>query len=78
MKINYDKVADAMYIQVKKGKIHQTVEVSDFVIHDLDAKGKIIGIELLNASEQFSPKDLKKRASAGIPFSFTSAIPVTA
>ncbi len=78
MKANYDKVADAMYIEVKKGKIHKTVEVSDFVLHDLDAKGKILGIELLNASHQLSSEDLESTAENGIPLSFTSTTPLVA
>jgi uncharacterized protein YuzE len=50
MDLRYDKRADALYIELKKGKVEKTVEISDRVIHDLNKKGDILGIELLNVS----------------------------
>ena len=59
MKITYDKEADAMYLYLQSGKkVARTVELADLLTADLDARGKVIGIEVLCASKQFG-----KRAS---------------
>ena len=76
MKVTYDKVADAMYIQIKPGKINSTVEISNTVIHDLDKKGNVLGIEILNASHQISTKDLESGIQNGIPLNIISATPL--
>ena len=52
MKFNYDKVADAIYLAINRGKIKKTIEMNDGVILDVGTKGKIIGIEILNFSYQ--------------------------
>jgi uncharacterized protein YuzE len=75
MNVTYDKVADAVYIQIKKGKIEKTVEVSGIVMHDLDKKGNVLGIELLSASTQLSAKELENSAEGGIPLSVIQATP---
>lgn len=78
MKINYDKSANAVYIQIKKGKISKTVEVSKSVVHDIDKDGNVLGIEILNASKLFSLKDLENNVIAGIPLNITYSTPVSA
>jgi uncharacterized protein YuzE len=50
MKINYDKTADAVYISIRKGAVKKTVSLAKLVNADLDKKGKVLGIEILNAS----------------------------
>ncbi len=52
MKINYDKIADAIYMTLRKGKVAKTVELEDRLIVDVDKKGNILGIELLDAGNQ--------------------------
>lgn len=42
---------DSAYINVSKGKIHHTHEVNDNIMIDVTKSGKLIGIEILNASE---------------------------
>lgn len=78
MKINYDKTANAVYIQIKKGKISKTIEVSKSVVHDVDSSGNILGIEILNASKLFSMKDLENNVDAGIPLNITYSTPIGA
>jgi uncharacterized protein YuzE len=78
MNIQYDKIADAIYIQLKKGKIQSTVEVSNIVLHDLDNKGNVLGIELLNASKQLSSKELEKGVMNGVPLTIISGTPLAA
>lgn len=59
MKIKYDKKEDAIYLQLGQGKYCQTRKVTDTVLVDEDSKGKILGIEILNAKKNikaFNPK----------------------
>ncbi len=58
MRIEYDPQADAIYLRLKRGRIHETVEVSDGVLVDLDEKGDPLGIEILFVSKRYRTKDL--------------------
>lgn len=76
MKITYDKVANAAYMTLRKGKVAKTVEMSDSVIIDLDRKGNLLGIEMLDASNQLPREGLTKNVMAGIPIEITSGTPI--
>ena len=64
MEIEYDKEADAAYIYVeypiKKGEAKKTIELNENIIIDFDAKGKLLGMEILNASSILNKKVLLK------------------
>ena len=60
MKIQYDKLADALYIYLKKGKIKKTVKLKDRLIVDCDKDGKILGLEILEVSSQVSKKEISR------------------
>jgi uncharacterized protein YuzE len=60
--IRYDTDADAVYITVGDGKIERTEEAGPF-IYDVDAEGRILGIEILSASKILAPGDWKKAGS---------------
>jgi len=47
---------------VSEGKIDRTEEAGPF-IYDVDADGRIIGIEILSASKTLAPGDWKKPVS---------------
>ncbi|MFQ6084171.1 MAG: DUF2283 domain-containing protein [Methanosarcinales archaeon] len=49
--INYDPKSDVLYIGVKKGLEEEFVEISPGINVELDLKGQVIGIEILNASK---------------------------
>ncbi len=66
MKITYDKEADAMYLNIARGKVKKTLAVNSRVIVDMGEKGKIVGIELLFVSEKMSKKSLRSDL-AGMP-----------
>lgn len=51
MKITYDKVADAQYVYLRKGKISYTKKEKDWLLFDYDKNGNILGIEILNPSK---------------------------
>lgn len=50
-KIEYDKTVDALYVRADKGKIHKTIKLNQRVLFDVDKKGHILGIEVLDASK---------------------------
>ncbi len=50
MKINYDKDADALYIQFGVDKADKTVEKRGNILIDYDKKGNVLGIEVLDYS----------------------------
>lgn len=54
MKITFDKEADAVYIEVSGNDFFSNKKIDDETIIDLDKKGKIVGIELLNVSKRMS------------------------
>jgi len=56
MKITFDKEADAMYIEFSSGEFASNKKIDDETIIDLDEKGNLLGIELLNVSKR-APKD---------------------
>ncbi len=64
LRVSYDKVADALYIRVKEGKVSDSVEVNERIIADLNERGKIIGLEILNFSK--SGVDLDKLVREGV------------
>lgn len=78
MKINYDKIADAIYFSMKKGKIAKTLEMNERLIVDVDKKGNILGIEMLDASNQLPKNGLKNGIAGGIPVMITTGAPVAA
>ncbi|MDP2168773.1 MAG: DUF2283 domain-containing protein [Thermodesulfovibrionales bacterium] len=60
MKINYDKEADAAYIQLSGKKPDGAIEISEGVILHTTSKNEIVGIEMLDASKKFPIKSLYK------------------
>jgi len=56
MEITYDSHADALYIRLRKGKFARNKTLDPVTIFDLDKKGNLLGIELLNASKRTSVK----------------------
>ena len=60
MEITYDKDADAVYIEFRKGEFAKNKKMDDFTILDLDEQGGILGIELLDASKRLPPESLSE------------------
>jgi uncharacterized protein YuzE len=54
--LTYDPEADAVYIYVARGNIDRQDEAGPF-IYDVDADGRIVGIEILSASKVLAPGD---------------------
>jgi uncharacterized protein YuzE len=54
MKVTYDKKIDAVYLELIKLKPEGVIEVADGINVDVTSDGKVVGIELLNASKKVS------------------------
>ena len=59
MKVRYDKEVDAMYVYAEEGESEYSEEIGEGIIIDISKEGKIIGMEILDASEKFSPSSFK-------------------
>ncbi|RMF06847.1 DUF2283 domain-containing protein [Candidatus Woesearchaeota archaeon] len=62
MEISYDKDADALYIEFRKGTFARNKKLDDHTIFDLDSDGNLLGIELLNVSRRI-PRDSISKVS---------------
>ena len=79
MKVNYDIMADAVYINVSKAKVARTVKTEDRFLVDVDAHGNVVGIEILDASNQQElVKNLEKNVAVGVPINIQTSTPAVA
>lgn len=60
MKLRYDSKEDAVYIELAKGTYNRTKKVSDTILVDEDKKGRILGIEILDARKNIQAFDPQK------------------
>lgn len=67
MKIEYDKEADALYIQLKEAYVDDNIDIEEGVTIDLDEKKHIVGIEILDASKKLSLKDIVNITIENLP-----------
>ena len=67
MKIEYDKEADALYIQLREVPVDDNIDVLEGVTIDLDENHNIIGIEILDASKRMSLKDMVNISIENLP-----------
>ncbi len=51
MKVSYDGAEDVLYIELRDGRVIETEEFRPGLFVDLDDEGRIVGIELVDASE---------------------------
>ena len=59
MRLKLDRESDALYLRLDESKIVESEEVQPGVILDFNAKGKVVGIEILRLSKRVSPDQLK-------------------
>ncbi len=58
MKIEYDNEIDTLYIRLQEKYVDRTLEIVEGLNIDLDASGKMIGIEVLDAVDRYSLADI--------------------
>ena len=52
MKVIYDKETDTLSIILREGKVAESDEAREGLIMDYDKSGRLLSLELLDASEQ--------------------------
>lgn len=52
MKVRISKEDDALYLRLNDADIMESEEVEDGIILDFDARGEVVGIEVLRVSER--------------------------
>lgn len=67
MKISYDPKYDILYLSLREADKVLCKEVSEDITVDIDAQGRLVGIEILSASEHVDlslllPLEMKKEA----------------
>lgn len=67
MKIEYDKIADALYIYLNKGKVVKTVKMKNRLVVDVAKNGKIFGLEVLGASKQIPKAQITQPIKISVP-----------
>ncbi len=54
MRTVYDSDADALYVRFADAPVVESEEVADGVVLDFDAEGRIVAIEVLDASKHLA------------------------
>ena len=67
MKIEYSKNVDALYIKLREAKVADSIDIEEGVTVDIDEKGHIVGIEILDASEKLNISDLVNISIENLP-----------
>ena len=57
MKLNYYAETDSLYIEFSNDSSVESVEISEGVVLDYDAKGKLVGIDIDNAGHKIDLQD---------------------
>ncbi|MBI4684108.1 MAG: DUF2283 domain-containing protein [Nitrospirae bacterium] len=68
MKIEYDKEVDALYIRIQEKKVSHTREIEEGINIDLDSEGRIIGLEIIGATERYSLEDIFNLSTENLIF----------
>jgi len=67
VRISYDPIYDVLYIKLGGAEKVYCKDVEEDITMDIDAEGKLVGIEILSASEHLDlslllPVEIKKEA----------------
>ena len=68
MKIEYDKEVDSLYIRIQEKEVSRTKEIEEGINIDMDDQGKIIGLEIIGATERYSQKDIFNLSTESLVF----------
>ena len=58
MKLNYYPETDSLYIDLSEKSSVESKEISEGIVLDYDAEGKLVGIDIDNASSKVQLKEL--------------------
>ena len=60
MKLHVDHEADALYRRLDESRVVESEEVSPNVVLNFDARGVVVGVEILKLSTRASPVNLRE------------------
>lgn len=63
MKLEFDPVADALYLRLNESKIIETEQVRPGIILDFDSEGNVVGVEVLDVSKRVTQPEPTKAAA---------------
>ena len=66
MKIEYDSEVDALYIRIQEKYVAKTKEIAEGINVDFDEDGKVIGFEILDATDRYSQADIFNLATENL------------
>jgi uncharacterized protein YuzE len=65
MRTHYDAEADALYVRFTEAQVSESEEVRPGIVFDFDADGRIVAVEILDASEHLAQgADLRTLSAA--------------
>ncbi len=67
MRVRVDHAADAIYLNLTDRPIKDSEEVADGIVVDYDAEGRIVGVEILDASKRTDDPEVLKQFSFELP-----------
>ena len=71
MRFHYDKKEDALYMRFNENPYQKSEELQEGIIFDYDKNDKIIGIEVLDASQKFPARFRSEFQKEKLPLTFT-------
>ena len=67
MKIEYSKQVDVLYIHLREVPVVESRDVEEEITLDFDAKGHLVGLEVLDASERMGLSNLVNVSIENLP-----------
>jgi uncharacterized protein YuzE len=67
LRIEYDKEADALYIQRREVNVDDNIDIEEGITVDLDGNRHVVGIEILDASKKLSLSDMANITIQNLP-----------
>jgi uncharacterized protein YuzE len=67
MRVRVDHAADAVYVNLTDRPIKDSEEIADGIVLDYDGEGRIVGIEILDASKRTEDPATLKQFSFELP-----------
>ena len=67
MHVRVDHGADAVYLNLTDRPIKDSAEIAEGIVVDYDAEGRIVGIEILDASKRTDDPQALTRFSLELP-----------
>ena len=59
MRVRFDEQADALYVRLGDSSVVESEELRPGLIVDLDERGEVVGLEILDVAQRVPAADLK-------------------